>query len=1099
MNKCDNNFKTQNAYIEGKEVGIDEFDNQSIPYCQNNHELTYVKGTKVKSYFRHKNSGDTYSSNVGEWHLDWQSRFPSTEIEFKQLKGQICKRRADVFLKDYNTIVELQHSFINKQSVEERKKDYELHNINIVWVIDGNYDINVSQLTHSNRVYLQFTKDTWRFESFLSYDTVYYDIKGEIYKIRPSSVKSYMIDVQKPVNKDYFISCIQENNFNLWEEDSITQSNLYVKQLGAGNGKTYDAVRLFQQPEFKHYKYFIYLTKQHSAKTVIKQELYKLNSECEEVIDKEIDNEKKYIYILKNGVKVIIATLDSFVYSIADKTKVVENTNMFEAYANRIIDGETTINANGKINYAIVNPYMNKETMIILDETQDLAEYYAIALIKVMRDRYIDLYVIGDQLQSLSLENNAFVYFNEKEISNINKERIEPKNVCRRFKNAGIRDLVNGVIDFSRYGLPPISLYEEHTKGGYEIISDEVDDIMKKFDNEVKTHNRLPEDFLLVTPFVKNNYIMEQLYTAINEYWLNKFGDYNYRSNVLDKNEYWSKNKDIDIYRNYAVFHRSEEGTSIDLDQSEHATRMVSIHSSKGDGRNVVFVIGLSERGLNRFGKTNSIVYDSLIHVALTRVKENMYVCLDTRNYDDIYVKFISKSETNRIELEEMPCIPNYITFNIKPEVDDNLKTVLKNFQLEDTTNNKKIIDMKHHNIRYHCIYINIFKNLTFADKKKQNCAILHHIKNADIKTFKKMKEFYKENKHDRTQEKISLLKYGDNHKDYDKYFYIIKEYTDFLQKKVSNILMGKQVDLCVIESIILSYMIKSFERGNKSDFGIIDLYDIIDKYYKSYNTNTKHDTCLCPKLFTHDRIINDDTLNVYICEHYNKMKIIDKQFKYICDRFPELEWLNFQPVCYKGQSTDFKVKKTYEFIAYNSECVIIPYIKPTFSNINFNETIIDAYLDTLFVSNCDKEEFINKKVIITVLSTELIEPFIIEHSHINKNDVKPYIKNLILNFYETRIKAIHVFYKYTKEKNDKDLKNFLKSGGILDSKIKEKKMPSFLNVFFNNIINEYSKTNHKDKRKFIETYMNEYKFTNELKNELENSIEGFLEEAEEV
>lgn len=1093
MNKCDNNFKTQVAYIDGKEVKIDDFDNKSTPYCKNGHELTYVKGSKVKSYFRHKNSCDTYSSNVGEWHLEWQSNFPSTEIEFKQLKGQICKRRADVLLNE-QTVVELQHSFINKQSVEERKKDYKLHNKNIVWIIDGNYDIKISRLDHANRVYIQFIKDTWRFESFISYDTVYYDINGEIYKINPSSVKSYMIDVQKPVNKEYFISCIQNDNFNLWEEDNITQCNLYVKQLGAGNGKTYDAIRLFQQNEFKHYKYFIYLTKQHSAKTVIKQELYKLNSECEEeVIDKEIDNAKKYTYILKNGVKIIIATLDSFVFSIADTKKIVENTNLFEAYAKRIIDGKTTINVNGKINYAIVNPYINKETMIILDETQDLADYYAIALIKVMRDRYVDLYVIGDQLQSLSLENNAFVYFKKNEFSNINKEKIVPKNICRRFKNSDIRDLVNSVVEFSKYELPIISLYEEDTKGGYDIISDDVDDIMKKFDYEVSTNNRLPEDFLFVTPFVSKNFKMDELYTSINEYWLNKFRDNNYRLNVLDKNEYWCKNKDFNIYRNYAVFHKSEEGTSIDLDLSEHATRMVSIHSSKGDGRNVVFVIGLSENRLNRFGKTNSLVYDSLIHVALTRVKENMYVCLDYRFQDDIYVKFISRSKTSSVELKKFPDVLNSITFNIKLEIDENLKTILENFQFEDITKNKRIIDMNHHNIRYHCIYINFFKNISYEDKKKQNLAIFNNIKKADIMIFENRKEFYKKNRQDR----ISLFKYGDNYKDYDTYFNIIKKYTYFLQDKVSDILQGKKVELCVIESIILSYMIRSFEQGNYSDFGIIELYDIIDKFYKSYNND--HHTCLCSQLFPINRIIHDNTLNSYICQHYNKMRIIDKQFKYICDKYPELKWLNFQPVNYKGQSTSFELKKRFEFIAYNSEYVVIPYIKPTFSNMNFNETIISSYLDTLFVNNCNKEEFINKKVIVAVFSTELNVPFIIEHKHINKYDIKPYIKILILNFYETRMKAIYLFYKYTKEEfeNKGELKNFLIEDRGLDAKIKKDKMPSFVHNFFTKIRNEYTK--NREKRKFIENYMNEDKFINEMKIELDNSIKGFLEEAEDL
>lgn len=45
-----------------------------------------------------------------------------------------------------------------------------------------------------------------------------------------------------------------------------------IKQQGAGNGKTYGLIQILQQPEFEHYKCFIAVTKQHSAKDVIKAE-----------------------------------------------------------------------------------------------------------------------------------------------------------------------------------------------------------------------------------------------------------------------------------------------------------------------------------------------------------------------------------------------------------------------------------------------------------------------------------------------------------------------------------------------------------------------------------------------------------------------------------------------------------------------------------------------------------------------------------------------------------------------------------------------------------------------------------------------------------
>ena len=74
------------------------------------------------------------------------------------------------------------------------------------------------------------------------------------------------------------------------------------------------------------------------------------------------------------------------------------------------------------------------------------------------------------------------------------------------------------------------------------------------------------------------------------------------------KNKYNDKE-----YIKHSVFHKSDS-ISIDLTESDNATRIVSIHSSKGDGRPVVFCIGLSENSLKKFSnEPNNIIYE-LIH-----------------------------------------------------------------------------------------------------------------------------------------------------------------------------------------------------------------------------------------------------------------------------------------------------------------------------------------------------------------------------------------------------------------------------------------------------------------------------------------------------
>jgi ATP-dependent exoDNAse (exonuclease V) beta subunit len=57
------------------------------------------------------------------------------------------------------------------------------------------------------------------------------------------------------------------------------------------------------------------------------------------------------------------------------------------------------------------------------------------------------------------------------------------------------------------------------------------------------------------------------------------------------------------------------------LTTSEHSARILSIHAAKGQGREVVFVVGFSALKFEILlhGKKDDLKLHSLIHVALTR------------------------------------------------------------------------------------------------------------------------------------------------------------------------------------------------------------------------------------------------------------------------------------------------------------------------------------------------------------------------------------------------------------------------------------------------------------------------------------------------
>ena len=80
-----------------------------------------------------------------------------------------------------------------------------------------------------------------------------------------------MIKVSEPLLKPYFIDLLK-NNIDLWETPLIHQCRLFIRQSGAGNGKSYQIINMIQKEQFKQYNKFIFVTKQHSARNIIKEE-----------------------------------------------------------------------------------------------------------------------------------------------------------------------------------------------------------------------------------------------------------------------------------------------------------------------------------------------------------------------------------------------------------------------------------------------------------------------------------------------------------------------------------------------------------------------------------------------------------------------------------------------------------------------------------------------------------------------------------------------------------------------------------------------------------------------------------------------------------
>ena len=66
---------------------------------------------------------------MSNWHKEWQTNFSNLEIP-------IGNRRADAI--EGNIVLEFQHSFISKELVNNRFKNYLTHNKELYWIIDCN-------------------------------------------------------------------------------------------------------------------------------------------------------------------------------------------------------------------------------------------------------------------------------------------------------------------------------------------------------------------------------------------------------------------------------------------------------------------------------------------------------------------------------------------------------------------------------------------------------------------------------------------------------------------------------------------------------------------------------------------------------------------------------------------------------------------------------------------------------------------------------------------------------------------------------------------------------------------------------------------------
>ncbi len=108
-------------------------------------DLVLKQGEYRIDHFAHKKGSmcsDSWSSDMSEWHLGWQRRFPDDCQEVVRESEDGERHRADVLIENSHIVIEFQHSHLSQYEFRARSLFYKKLGYNVIWLFDvsDNYD-----------------------------------------------------------------------------------------------------------------------------------------------------------------------------------------------------------------------------------------------------------------------------------------------------------------------------------------------------------------------------------------------------------------------------------------------------------------------------------------------------------------------------------------------------------------------------------------------------------------------------------------------------------------------------------------------------------------------------------------------------------------------------------------------------------------------------------------------------------------------------------------------------------------------------------------------------------------------------------------------
>ena len=606
-------------------------------------------------------------------------------------------------------------------------------------------------------------------------------------------------------------------------------------------------------------------------------------------------------------------------------------------------------------------------------------------------------------------------------------------------------------------------------------VSRFIDEVLKCVDSEVTKHNYKPEDFLFIFPIMKRNLLASELETKLNNYWINK------------------EEQDVAEYKNYAYLHAHQEGQVIDTTMSQKSTRLMSIRSSKGDGRNVVFLLNTTEKTLKIVSNNETnLIYESHLHVGLTRAKKKIYFGL-TPNHDDIHLRLAKSGHVPY-------CSPIGTSFNMDTLLQHtNKQSIIDLFKvnnvelLEDTTGTTDTtdttqIDMNYYNMRYPIYILNVI--FTFLTKcvgntdyeKSQLKKVFDQLRELPVKTLNP-DEFYsylfeisKTDDESSQYPKISFLPICvlSNKDNYTKITTQIKTIINKIQKE------NVQFDIFTpLDHMILHYMIQLITERKHCKTRPVTIYDIINSYAKA----------------------NPDKIQQLI-ENTSQIKhAIDIFF----DEIPSniIKW-NINNVIRFGGATDhLKIYTRCPIIGYDNNNVYHLVFRTDVNKLNLQDILIGALLERFIISNPKKNfrqindftKYYGKDIKTYVFDLKKCNYKLVDFNGLEKNNqVLIEIRNAIFSVLSARNKDIINYYgsikgdkKYWVIKKKGDSFRFNNPLQFMSKKFERL---SHVKNLFDELYKQYSDSN---KRMVIELTTNKNLFANDLDKRLNIMCDNYF------